>query len=221
MENWNQWLHQFQIVEKVNSYGPTETLTASQFAQIEHAHGIQFPESYKCFCNVFGSCMFMYSSRRIYCPDLRISEVCLESLRMTLFKFEDSRRNYINSNPRAWGDIEDSKTIEKIKNLIKKSGFVFGDDSTAALFIFDTESYSDVDKSCDIWLGDGEGELDRFKYLGRSFYEFFLNFCINTEEDDYVSATSDHEVFVPQERQELLRFDSQIFHRDWLSLISD
>ncbi len=215
MGNWSQWLQQFKIIEKPDEYGSAETMIAAQIAEIEQANSIRFPEGYKRFCETFGSCAFDYSGHRMYCPSFLLSEVRLDSLRIELSRLERSRNN-AGFGFRPWGEIDDSVKISNLKQLINKTGFVFGDDSTAAIFIFDTSSYSEADQSCDIWLGAGDGELNRFEYLGRSFYDFFLRFCLNTE-DDYVPSASEYKIFVGQDRKELLRFDSQVFHKHWLS----
>jgi hypothetical protein len=95
---------------------------------------------------------------------------------------------------------------ENIKRFLAGAGLVFGDDVSAKIYLFDLESYQKEDKSCNIWSANGEGELGKLSFLGRSFYSFFFSSCI--ELDDEPLTMAETVVSLSQEKQLLRRFNS-------------
>ena len=169
-EKWNQWLEQFQVIEDMDGI---EIMDPVQLEEVERENNFHLPSDYKKFCEIFGACSFS-DDLRVYCPNILLSEYCLYSL----------REGFSDAYETDFSHIEiDVDILPKIEKVLTGSGLVFSDDITAQLFIFDTSSYQIYDESCDIWLADGEGEIDCFSYFGRSFYSFFLTFCVKIEND--------------------------------------
>lgn len=196
IEVWDQWLRQFQVVETL---GGAETKTILDLETFEQENDFLLPEDYKSFCIVFGTCSF-FQDRRVYCPSLSLSEQFLFPLRQEFNEAVES-----SDNP-EYISLEMHKNIER---FLTGSGLVFGDDVSAKVYLFDLDSYQEEDKSCNIWSASGEGELSGFFYLGRSFYEFFANFCIELEEKP--SFKTQKAIPLPQGKKLLRKFNSGDF----------
>ncbi|NEQ46858.1 MAG: hypothetical protein F6K00_26265 [Leptolyngbya sp. SIOISBB] len=75
-----------------------------------------------------------------------------------------------------WNQVtSDPQTLYEI---IMGSPLVFATDTVARVYLFDLNSYSTSDQACDIWCASQDGLEDESLLLGRSFYDFFLCFCL-------------------------------------------
>lgn len=196
IEAWKHWLNQFQAIETL---GGAETRTISDLEIFEREIGFLLPKDYKAFCTVFGTCSF-FQDRRVYCPSLSLSEQFLFPLRQ---EFNEAFKLNI------FFECDNPSVYENIERFLAGEGLVFGDDSSAKIYLFDLESYREEDKSCDIWSASGEGELSDFLNIGRSFYDFFIDFCIESEEKP--SFKTQKIISLPQEKKLLRKFNSDNF----------
>jgi hypothetical protein len=189
---WHSWLRNFQVI----SNGNVEVKTTTDLESFEQENGFLLPKSYKNFCTVFGTCSF-FQDRRVYCPNFALSEELMYPLKQ---EFNDALE---------FGNLSDyvsPNMISVIERILMRSGFMFSDDIGAKIYLFDTETYQREDESCDIWSASGEGELDSFSFLGRSFDNFFLDFCV--ELDDESLSVAEAFASLSQEKQFLRRFNS-------------
>jgi hypothetical protein len=194
---WIQWFKKFQVVEAV--VGESTNMTAAQISAIEEQDGFRLPSDYKDFCTVFGTCAF-FNMSCVYCPSKSLSIDMLYSTQEELSRQRESGFRFVSV---------DSKMIQNIEHLLSGAGFAFAEGREAKIYIFDTESYLKSDKSCDIWSADAAGSMDDFVFLGRSFRDFFLRFCVEISEnlpDDNTPAMD-----LSQQKRQLVKFNSNNF----------
>ena len=191
---WSLWLENFENITLLNS--SIETQSSLQLDEIDQMNGFLLPKDYRSFCEVFGTCAF-FQNLNIYCPNIRFSENSLYPSREEFIFAQET-----NEFPMSIS----SDTIAKVERMLSGNGLAFGDDPSATIYIFDTASYTSGDENCDIWSASGEGLLDDFSFLGRSFSQFFLDSCIEiecTEEESVILKGP-----IPKNKRILSRFDS-------------
>jgi SMI1-KNR4 cell-wall len=145
---------------------PMEIITIEQFNYFEKKFKINFPEEYKEFCQIFGTGLFQ-STFSIYAPsDYLLSHQNLISLVIKNIS------QFPSNNPQ-----EDERKIDLLSH-----SFIFGCDGGSYMFIWDLNTYCDVDKSYDMYwvLWDSPSDLfdQEFKFLGRSFFDFIKNILL-------------------------------------------
>ena len=190
---WNEWLNQFKVAEVKDS--PVEIMDFIELESFEDSHNLKLPKEYKEFCLSFGTSAF-FNALRVYCPNQALSEDLLFSTQEEL----ESYKEYA-SRIDAIDDM-----LDTVERMLLGTGLVFAEGRAAIMYIFDTASYKESDNSCDIWSASAEGALDSFAYLGRSFYEFFLRFCVEVSESDSENSALIRNL--PQEKKLLIRFNS-------------
>lgn len=137
----------------------------AQIAQAEAELNFKFPAGYAEYSRVFGSGSLGQDAAtnffRIYCPchptsyaDIRQTGCCLVGLKLDLDTWE----------PNANKEIE-------IANGLLENGYPFADSDRADSFFWDLTTYSEVDRSYDIyWIPDETPE--ELRLIGRDFFEF-------------------------------------------------
>ncbi|WP_088893938.1 SMI1/KNR4 family protein [Leptolyngbya ohadii] len=191
--DWISWLEKFCVIQDIDD--ATEAVTAAQLETLEQENHFVLPSDYKKFCEVFGTCLFS-EGQRVYVPNIRLSENFLYPLRETLSVIYETDAPPIGISP---------EILPRVERMLTGEGLVFSDSTTAKIYIFDLASYQKSDESCDIWEASGEGEPEDFSYIGRSFYDFFLKFCLQI---DNLSGSDTSPFAFSRRKRKLIRFNS-------------
>lgn len=195
--DWNQWFQQFDIAEVAGKR--IETIDASEVSIIQSKYNFLFPEEYLKFCMSFGTCLF-FNATRVYCPNKSLSADIMYSTQQELLSYKGRR----------YKASIDSEALGSIENIVDRSGIVFAEGREAKIYVFDTSSYLSSDRSCDIWSANGEGSIESFVFLGRSFFDFFVNVCLDIRKISFnfnqTLAT------LPKQEKRIIRFDSNEAH---------
>lgn len=170
MDNYNidkykNLLHQLDLELECFSVGdlvyPDDSfiLNELQLINFENTAGFKLPQEFKEYCQVFGSGRFGLHGFVIDCPNF------------------DDIEGHLGSNESMLASCQYSfkwsiKELELLKNA-----YMFGRGNCDVSFIFDLRSYSEEDKSYDIY-GLSCGGSGVVYYLGRSFFEFVSEICI-------------------------------------------
>jgi hypothetical protein len=166
LSEWNQLLAQIEILEE-----GSEILNKEGLSRFEVENNILLPPGYKEFCQTFGTGSFG-NFIRIYSPNQNLveySRLSLESIseQVELFPSENLTRD------------------SNLQSLLE-NGFVFGDDFGANIAIWDLRTYSDLDKSYDIyWIDIDASDKDVYR-VGRDFFEFVTDFCLGRGTYEYL-----------------------------------
>jgi len=133
-------------------------LNELQLIDFENTACFKLPQEFKEYCQVFGSGRFGSDGFAIYCPDIENIEGHLGSNENILEACQHSFK---------WS----VKELELLNNAYR-----FGSGECYVSFIFDLRSYSEEDKSYDIYgISCDDGVI---YFLGRSFFEFVSEICI-------------------------------------------
>jgi hypothetical protein len=167
---WQSLLGQLEIIESsAEEYGISQAdfqydvMSIEECNFIERMIDVAFPESYKEFCQVFGSGCFGNDFMAIQCPN----NFYLNSLNPS--KLNCIRHSGGSSSHTIFGHQE-------LMNLID-SAFVFGGYDYFTVF-WDIRTYKHEDDSYDIyWALDECFQGEIFK-VGRDFSEFIREFCL-------------------------------------------
>ncbi|MGG6239968.1 hypothetical protein ACQ4N7_15185 [Nodosilinea sp. AN01ver1] len=199
-EFWSNLLSQFQI-STLESHAP-EVLTERELRNFELQAGM-LPLQYKNFCKTFGSSLIPASGMQLFCPNADLSEMHLYPFRLEL------EEDFLPTH-----DL--SQLEESLKSLINilmaGTPLVFGTDPSARIYLFDLESYLELDKSCDIWCVSLDSFDDGSILMGRDFRDFFTTYFLGL----YGSPRESRELIEPisPEDYNLVRFNSQEVLRD-------
>lgn len=158
LEQWRCLLAQTEIIYEFSEPGQLLILSAEQLSEFEGQAGVVLPSAYKEFCQVFGSGVFGRTNFKIHSPDLKDVEGQLASNQHIM---EVAKGAY--SYP------------EHVQQLLD-AAYLFGWGEGYVIFFFDLRSYSDTDKSYDIY-----GICDAVKpvyNLGRDFFAFIRDVCL-------------------------------------------
>jgi hypothetical protein len=128
--------------------------------------------------------MITDSGIQIFCPNRELSEMHLYPFRLEL------REDFL---PEHNLDELDENLRSVIDLLIEGSPLVFGTDPTTRTYLFDLNSYSESDQSCNIWCICLDGFEDELATLGRDFRDFFMTFALG----QYISVRDSRESVVP------------------------
>jgi WD40 repeat protein len=161
-QKWQALLNYIEFIE--DPYGG-EVWDEQQIINFELQNNIVLPADYKDFCQVFGSGMFG-DYMRFWCPSKELQ------LGINVLKIEID--NYVYNNP------DNSLDLESLNKLLSNA-FVFGDNSCAEILFLNLESYSNLDKSCDIYLVRLDSFEGNLYQVGRNFFEFVCDFCLGTK----------------------------------------
>lgn len=164
INQWRQLLANLQIRE---SDSGREILSEDKLTAFEIQNNITLPADYKDFCQIFGTGS-LWDFVVIYCP----SNYLLTTQDMIGGMIAQIRR---------YPSPDLNRDLEYI-NLLH-SAFMFGEYGAGGSLIFwDLRTYSDVDKSYDIYWADWETpECDDCIFIGRNFFEFVRDFCYGTK----------------------------------------
>lgn len=163
IENWQALLAQLEVID--SSFG-SEIWSEEDFQAFEIKTGIILPTEYKEFCQVFGTgCFGDFVS--IFCPNIQLSNICLEAIKDEITEFPHQ-------------DLE--KMLDR-KSLIQllDSAFVFGTEPRANSIFWDLRTYSELDKSYDIYWANSDCFDGEIYQVGRNFSEFVRDFCLGTK----------------------------------------
>jgi len=148
-----KWIDLFNSLEHIID-DEIEVLTEQEFLEVESALGVLFPLEYRKFCQVFGSCV-LGEWIRIECPNLET------------YSYNAGLYTYNR-------DLSKLMLYPHYDRLLG-SCYVFGSNTSSLDILFDMQSYSEIDKSCDIYWTDAP---DCIVKIGRDFYEFVSEFCL-------------------------------------------
>jgi hypothetical protein len=154
-----------------------ELTTLGIFKKFESYTNIILPNQYKEFCVVFGAGTFGINRFNIWC--LPNTNIVSSNNTWNLEQILNDHQN-IASNLKQ--GCKWTSTINKVLD----SAIIFGKgDNLGTYFLFDMNSYSADDLSCDIYGFDCDSinlnsqESPGVSYfLGRSFFDFIKNICI-------------------------------------------
>jgi SMI1 / KNR4 family (SUKH-1) len=156
-----------------------ELATLAEIKDFENHTHITLPREYKEFCLVFGHGIFGITHFDIEClPRYRV--LGIQDRWSVAGRLEFNQTEILNFKR----GCEWTSTIEKTF----ESALVFGEgDYKDKCFLFDLNSYSEEDLSCDIYglfcSGVSGGSISHEHtgvsyFLGRSFFDFVKNICI-------------------------------------------
>lgn len=166
LQQWRSLLVEVEIIEE-----GSEVLDEEELSRFEVENNILLPVEYKEFCQTFGTGLFA-NSIRIYSP----SQFLVEYSRGSLETISEQI------------DLFPSENLTRDRSLqsLLENGFVFGNDFGANIAIWDLRTYSDLDKSYDIYWIDIDAEDENLYRVGRNFFEFVTNFCLGRGTYEYL-----------------------------------
>ena len=168
LEKWETLLASLTVVRKSDLI-----CSEAQIAQVEKELGFQLPAGYPEYCRVFGSGSLGQSDPhpdffRIYCPCCPPSSI---DILRTGHRLIGLKLDLDASRPS--GDEEKEKTAYRLL----ESGYAFGDTGRADSFMWDLTTYSEGDRSYDIYWAPDEG-VEEITLVGRDFFDFVNEFCL-------------------------------------------
>ncbi len=155
LEKWFALLKRVLVIHRGES--KMHTLSSEQLEQFESQAGFILPHEYKEYCQVFGTGEFGITIFNIRCPD------CVDVVGH-LISLQDTINACVN-----YADYSEEE------KQIFQSAYVFGYGADHSFLIFDLATYSDEDKSANIY---GISEDDTIYFIGRSFWEFIRDVCM-------------------------------------------
>jgi hypothetical protein len=175
MDNWESLLTTLEIVGE-HAFGCED----SEIRLFEEETKITLPDSYKEYCKVFGPGVH---NREFTVHGLRHDaggwdllnfgnrnlEVLKGSVRIEI-------NHFLEGHPAA-----DHEKMRWLEGLLDHS-LPFADNSAAEIFLWDLDSYSPTDQSCDIYR-IGIDSLDEACVVGRDFYKFIAEFIYERKID--------------------------------------
>lgn len=164
-QQWHNLLGQLDVLE----YG-REILSSNKIIEFENSTKILLPQSYKEFCEVFGTGLFG-NFVGIVSPSLDFFEYG----KTIIFRINEEVEMF-PSKDREWD--------RGVKSILD-SAFIFGGNSVWEYIAFwDLRTYQKSDRSYDIyWMSTSfsGSEDDETFYIGRDFFEFVVDFCLGTK----------------------------------------
>ncbi|MBE9115902.1 SMI1/KNR4 family protein [Lusitaniella coriacea LEGE 07157] len=150
--------------------GCLSTLSEEELDLFESKTGLVLPQEYREYCQVFGSGGFGLNEFAIDCPSIQYLEETL-----------DSHKGILEAHvPRIFKEghfiVEPCEATELLQNA-----YLIGFGVEDQLFVFDLRTYSEQDRSYDIYATlSNTSEGAEIHYLGRSFYSFIRDVCLGT-----------------------------------------
>jgi SMI1-KNR4 cell-wall len=160
-----KWQNLLARVELIESGEGQEIPSEEELLEFESQTSSILPFEYKEFCKLFGTGIFG-DNLRIYCPpDIEMSQI---SIGVMLDEIE------------SFPNLKHSKVmpITDIKNLLDYS-LVFADTPCSDAILWDLRTYSDLDKSYDIYWTNDDGFDGDIYQVGRDFFEFVEKFALD------------------------------------------
>jgi len=205
---WLALLKQLEIIKPIPGPGE-EKWTEEELLAFESETNIILPDEYKSFCQIFGSGGFG-NYINIYCPYLQISDEYKEMSKRGRNTLSGLIRT---NNPSIISDLM------SFHNLLDNA-FYFGHSNSCDLVFWDLRTYSEIDKSYDIYITNWhnfyfDGWVDK---ICRSFYQFVIEFCLGTKSYEILPP---EEHCIPEDltltffpfNTKLLFFDSHLIDR--------
>jgi hypothetical protein len=153
------WQDLYSRIEVDNTQRERKICSEEDLTEFENQTGIKLPKGYKEFCQVFGRGSFGEFAQ-IWLPSKVNSDEDL-----TYFK------RAINGLKKILTYLD----FSVVENLVSHA-FVFGGTSREESFLWDLNSYSEIDQSYDIYLLRlGSQEC---YWITRDFTEFICGFCL-------------------------------------------
>jgi hypothetical protein len=167
LKKWETLLASLNVSNRSELICPDE-----QIAQAEKELGFRFPAGYPEYCRVFGSGSLGQGDApeffRIYCPccppssfDIRRTGHDLIGLKLGLD---------------ADGPLDDGEKEKMLRRLLE-SGYAFGGTDRAESFMWDLTTYSEADRSYDIYRVPVDS-IEESALVGRDFFKFVSEFCL-------------------------------------------
>lgn len=160
---WQELLEQTQVLGEEG----LQTVSELEISSFENSHRVKLPEDYKDFCKVFGTGTFG-ATLSLYC--LPYDQTDVGDLKRELEDNKDLEGSELSYRLRD-GESLPVNEISRILNY----AFVFGHTSGGEIVIFDLQSYSATDNSCDIYMTRVEDFPGIYK-VGRNLLEFIQLF---------------------------------------------
>ncbi|MCU0543251.1 MAG: SMI1/KNR4 family protein [Oscillatoriaceae cyanobacterium Prado104] len=201
----NQWRQLLATLEVTEDDSGLEILSEDELTAFEIQNNITLPTDYKEFCQILGTgCL--WDLVLIFCP----SNYLLETQKDMIGAMIDQIRRYPSQ--------DFNRDIEYI-NLLN-SAFMFGEVGESRLIFWDLRTYSESDKSYDIYWADWETpECGERIFIGRNFFEFVRDFCYGTKSFDLIPELM--EGLSPEDIEYTFsRFNSSIRMLDWDAICS-
>ena len=170
METWLNLLAQIEIIELPSG---SDIWTQEELSQFEKETDIILPQNYKEYCQVFGSGQFG-DYMTIYAPYPHLSSMSLENIKEDIAEFPDPEHGKMMN-------------VESLKQLLN-CAFVFGGNPMSDTVFWDLRTYSDSDKSYDIYLANADCFDGGIYLVGRDFYEFVRDFCLGLKSYKFLPA---------------------------------
>ena len=155
IEKWQNLLAQLEILEN-KGWG---IWSEERLLAFEAKTGIILPAGYKEFCQIFGNGT-LGDYMGISYPNLQESNGITASLKDSL--------------DIVAGKVSNLAEIQKTLD----SAFFFADNSNAHLVFWDLRTYSESDRSYDIYITYLDCFEGEFYQIGRDFFEFVRDFCL-------------------------------------------
>lgn len=159
---WQNLLGRFEIID---FQGEQEILNDAEILEFESQNGMVLPFEYNKFGKLFGTGIFG-DNLRIFCPpDIETSKISIGAILDEIESFPSLRHSRV-------------MPVQGIENLLKSS-LVFADTPFADIILWDLRTYSDLDKSYDIYWTNCDGFDGNIFRVGRDFFEFIEKFALD------------------------------------------
>jgi len=164
-------LNEMQLIKDADQegfsfpHGCLSTLDEEELNLFECKTGLIIPQGYQEYCQVFGSGRFGINGFCIESPSIQYLE-----------KHLGSNRGILEAQI-AVLDRDESKGKQLLEN-----SYLLGTGENCLLFVFDLRTYSDRDRSYDIYgvLDDEAGTVLTY-FFGRDFFAFIRDICIGQQ----------------------------------------
>jgi WD40 repeat protein len=157
----HKWQHLLAQLETIAVDEWQEIWNEHQFFTFESETGIVFPADYQEFCQIWREGM-LGEYMRIECPNIKSQ--------LGMLNLKEEFNNFVVNNSHNYD-------VNSINDLLSHS-FVFAENYYTDYVFWDLRTYSELDKSYDIYLGRWEGFEGEVYKIGRSFFEFVCDFCL-------------------------------------------
>lgn len=165
-----------KLLERIEVQKDSLTLaTEAEILAFEKRTGIILPAGYKEYCQVFGEGQIGNAVIDIHIPYCynQWQLECYTKLEKETLEFHDADTMYYDEKKR-----NNFRTIKKLLN----SGLVFATICKSQSFFWDLNTYSDDDKSYDIYGMSYYGFVSC--KLGRDFFRFVCDYCLGMKKYD-------------------------------------
>jgi hypothetical protein len=160
-EKWQSLLSRVKLIESGEGQ---EIPNEDELLEFESQTSIVLPFEYKEFCKLFGTGIFG-DNLQIFCPpDIAMSQVIIGVILDEIESFPHFSHSKV-------------MPVKDIKNLLD-FGLIFASTPSADRILWDLRTYSDLDKSYDIYWTNNDFDGNIFR-VGRDFFEFVEKFGLD------------------------------------------